>query len=75
MYCKAKKNFGAIRKILNFFFLKIYLTFFEKFSDRSKICFCFTILKKLNKSCYLDKKNLFLKKKVVSLKKTSFENF
>ena len=34
--------------------------------------FCFPIHKKLNKSCSLNKKFLFLKKKV-SLKKTSFE--
>ena len=24
MYCKAKKNFGAIRKIFKYFFVKIY---------------------------------------------------
>ena len=56
-------------------FLKIYLTDFEKkkiqnFSDHSEIFFCFPIHKKLNKSCSLDKNFLFLKKKVVSLKKT-----
>ena len=39
----------------------------------SEIFFCFTIHKKLNKSCSLDKIFLFLKKKIVSLKKTSFE--
>ena len=32
--------------------------------------FCFTIHKKLNKSCSLKKKFLFLKKKILSLKKT-----
>ena len=32
--------------------------------------FCYTIHKKLNKSCFLDKIFLFLKKKIVSLKKT-----
>ena len=46
---------------------------FQKFSDRSKFFFCFTIHKKLNKSCFLEKLFLFLKKKIVSLKKTSFE--
>ena len=43
---------------------------FQKFSDHSEIFFCFPIHKKLNKSCSLDKIFLFLKKKVVSLKKT-----
>ena len=36
---------------------------FQKFSNHSEILFCFTILKKLNKSCSLEKKFLFLKKK------------
>ena len=35
--------------------------------------FCFTIHKKLNKSCSLEKKILFLKKNFVSLRKNSFE--
>ena len=48
---------------------------FQKFSDRSEIFFCLTIHKKLNKSCSLEKFFLFLKKKVVSLKKTSFSFF
>ena len=43
---------------------------FQKFSDHSEIFFCFTILKKLNKSCSLEKIFLFLKKKIFSLKKT-----
>ena len=42
----------------------------QNFSDHSEIFFCFPIHKKLNKSCSLDKNFLFLKKKVVSLKKT-----
>ena len=46
---------------------------FQKFSDHSEFFFCFSIHKKLNKSCSLDKIFLFLKKKIVSLKKTSFE--
>ena len=46
----------------------------KKISNRSEIFFCFTIHKKLNKSCSLEKK-LLLKKKFLSLKKTSFENF
>ena len=35
-----------------------------------EIFFCFSIHKKLNKSCFLDKLFLFLKKKIVSLKKS-----
>ena len=54
-------------------FLKIKL--FQKFSDHSEIFFCLTIHKKLNKSYTLDKIYLFLKKKIVSVKKTYFENF
>ena len=42
-------------------FLKIKI--FQNFSDHSEIIFCFTINKKLNKSCSLKKKFLFLKKK------------
>ena len=42
------------------------------FSDCSEIFFCFIIRKKLNKSCSLKKIFLFLKKKVVSLKKLLF---
>ena len=77
LYCKAKKKFRSDPKK---FFLKIYLTIlkkknFQNFSDRSEIFFCFTILKKLNKSCSLEKNFLFLKKKVGSLKKTSFSFF
>ena len=37
--------------------------------------FCFTIHKKLNKSCSFEKKILFLKKIFVSLKKITFEIF
>ena len=44
---------------------------FQKISDHSEIFFCFSIHKKLNKSCSLDKLFLFLKKKIVSLKKSS----
>ena len=36
---------------------------FQNFSDHSEFFFCFTIHKKLNKSCFLKKKILFLKKK------------
>ena len=43
---------------------------FQKFSDHSKIFFCFKIHEKLNKSCSLKKKFLFLKKENLSLKKT-----
>ena len=49
-------------------FLKIKI--FQKISDHSEIFFCFTIHKKLNKSCFLKKNFLFLKKKILSLKKT-----
>ena len=45
----------------------------EKFSDHSYFFFCFTIHKKLNKSCSLENFFLFLKKKFSSLKKTTFE--
>ena len=74
MYCKAKKNFGAIRKFLKkIFFLKLLSKFSKKiFLDHSEIFFCFPIHKKLNKSCSLNKIFLFLKKKVVSLKKLLF---
>ena len=34
-------------------------------NDPKKFFFCFTIQKKLNKSCFLDKFFLFLKKKLV----------
>ena len=52
----SKKNFGVIQKL----FLKnllnnIRIFFFQKFLDCSEIFFCFTIHKKLNKSCSLDK--------------------
>ena len=43
---------------------------FQKFSDHSEIFFCFTIHKKLNKSCSMKNFFLFLKKKILSLKKT-----
>ena len=46
---------------------------FKKFRIAPKFFFCFTIHKKLNRSCSLKFFFLFLKKKVVSLKKTSFE--
>ena len=75
---KSKKKFWSD---LLFLFLKIYLVFFEKqkifknFLIAPKFFFCFPIHKKLNKSCSLDKIFLFLKKKVVSLKKTSFSFF
>ena len=46
---------------------------FQKFSDHSEIFFCFSIHKKLNQSCFLDKIFLFLKKNLVSLKKNTFE--
>ena len=46
---------------------------FENFRIALNFFFALKYIKKLNKSCYLDKKILFLKKKVVSLKKTSFE--
>ena len=49
-------------------FLKIKK--FQKISERSEFFFCFTIHKKLNKSCSLYKLFLFLKKKIVSLKKS-----
>ena len=51
-------------------FLKIKI--FLNFSDHSEIFFCFTIHKKLNKTCSLDNFFLFLKKKVVSQKKIIF---
>ena len=75
---KQKKISEWSENFWNFFFFKSRLVNFQKkkfqkFSDHSEFFFCFTIHKKLNKSCYLDKKKLFLKKKVVSLKKTSFE--
>ena len=54
-------------------FLKIKI--FQKFSDHSEIFFCFTIHKKLNKSCSLKKKILFLKKNILSLKKTLKKKF
>ena len=42
---------------------------FQKFWYHSEIFFCFTIHKKLNKSCSLNKLFLFLKKKCLSKKK------
>ena len=45
-----------------------------KFFRISQTFFCFTIHKKLNKSCSLDQNFLLLKKKFVSRKETSFEN-
>ena len=45
----------------------------QKISDRSEIFFCFTICKKLNQSCSLEKNFLFLKKKFVSLKKITLK--
>ena len=62
-----------------FFFENLLNNFRKKknlnFSDHSEIFFCFPIHKKLNKSCSLKKNFLFLKKKVGSLKKTSFSFF
>ena len=49
-------------------FLKIKI--FQNFSDHSEFFFWFTIHKKLNKSCSLEKFFLFLKKCFFSLKKT-----
>ena len=75
MYWKAKKNFGANRKLKKKIFFENLLNGFwkkkiPKFSGSLQNFFCFPIHKKLNKSCSLDKIFLFLKKKVVSLKKT-----
>ena len=67
-FCSWKKKIVSLKKILK---KKIL----QKFSDRFEFFFCFAIHKKWNKSCSLDKFFLFLKKKVVSLKKTSFEIF
>ena len=49
------------------------IKYFKKFRIAPNFFFCFTIHKKLNKSCSLNKIFLFLKKKIVSLKKTSSE--
>ena len=65
MYCKAKKNSEQSE---NFWKKKISKNF-----GSLRIFFCITIHNKLNKSYSLDKIFLFLKKKVVSLKKNSFE--
>ena len=59
--------------------VQIYLMIFEikkfqKFSDHSEIFFCFTIHKKLNKSCSLKKKFCSWKKNL-SLKKTLKKKF
>ena len=64
-YCKTKKNFGAIRKVLKFCFFLKFLSFFSKknFLDRSEIFFCIAIHKKLNKSCSLNKIFLYRKKR------------
>ena len=77
MYYNAKKNFGTIWKFLKKkFFLKMLSKFSKKnFLDRSEIFFCIIIHKKLNKSCSLEIFFLSLKKKVGSLKKTSFSFF
>ena len=48
---------------------------FSKIFGSLQIFFCFTIHKKLNKSCSLENFFLFLKKKIVSLKKTLKKNF
>ena len=74
---ESKKKFRSDPKIFEkFFFLKLLSKFSKKiFLDHSEIFFCFPIHKKLNKSCSLNKIFLFLKKKVVSLKKTSFSFF
>ena len=71
MYYNAKKNLERSENFWNFFFLKMLSKFSKKnFLDRSEIFFCIIIHKKLNKSCSLEKNFLFLKKKIVSLKKT-----
>jgi hypothetical protein len=75
---KQKKILERSENFWRFLFLKIYLTFFEKhfFSKifvSIQFFFCFSIHKKLNKSCSLNKIFLFKKKKSVSLKKTTFE--
>ena len=49
------------------------IKFFKNFQITPKFFFCFTMHKKLNQSCSLKKKFLFLKKFFVSLKKTTFE--
>ena len=61
------------KKFLKFFSKNVKKIFKNFLPDHSEICF--PIHKKLNKSCFLDKIFLFLKKKVVSLKKTSFSFF
>ena len=67
-FLERSENFWKI-----FFFLKLLSKFSKKiFLDHSEIFFCFTIHKKLNKSCSLEKNFLFLKKKVGSLKKNFF---
>ena len=48
---------------------------FKNFRITPKFFFCFTIHKKLNKSCSLEKIFLFLKKKNFSLKKTLKKKF
>ena len=74
---KQKKNSERSEKKIFENFLNIFRKIFQNlfFSDCSEIFFCFIIPKKLNKSCSLKKNFLFLKKKVVSLKKTSFSFF
>ena len=77
MYCKTKKN--SERSEI-FWKKKENLKLLRKFSKKNffgslQIFFCFTIHKKLNKSCFLDKFFLFLKKKVGSPKNTSFSFF
>ena len=72
MYCKAKKNSERSEKFWIFFFQILWSKFskkkFQKFSDHSEEFFCFTIHKKLNKSCSLEFFFLFLKKKSCYLK-------
>ena len=75
MYYNAKKISERSKKIffenlLNIFRKKF---FYKNFLIAPNFFFCILILKKLNKSCSLVKKFLFLEKKIVSLKKTSFE--
>ena len=66
-----KNSFVSVKKILlKFYEVDFQKWNFSKFFGLLRIFFCFTICKKLNKSCSLDKNFLFLKKKVVSLKKT-----
>ena len=74
---KQKKISERFEKKIFENFLNIFRKKFQKFFFQitTKIFFCFIIHKKLNKSCSLKKKFLFLKKKVVILKKNYFSFF